>query len=215
MIKLLLITLTLFFNLNNVIGQTEMEVKVPKFDDNYSKTVQILESGKTDIDYKSFRESFIESKQFKIASKKSSKFRELEKEMYRQMSESKYDSIITTTKKMLSIDYTSMIAHKILRQTYTIVGDTLNAKKYKTIQFGLLKSIINNGDGKSCENGWSVIQISEEYFILNMLNVELDTQKIAGGICDQMEVIDKNGEKKVYYFEISNVFKGKENLKEK
>ena len=39
---------------------------------------------------------------------------------------------------MLSIDYTSMIAHKILRQTYNIIGDTLNAKKYKTIQFGLL-----------------------------------------------------------------------------
>ena len=131
------------------------------------------------------------------------------------MSESKYDSIITTTKKMLSIDYTSMTAHKILRQTYKIVGDTLNAEKYKTIQFGLLKSIVNNGDGKSCENGWSVIQISEEYFILNMLGVELKTQSIDGGICDRMEVVDENGETKVYYFEISNVFKGKENLKEK
>ena len=88
-------------------------------------------------------------------------------------------------------------------------------KKYKTIQFGLLKSIVSNADGKSCENSWSVIQISEEYFILNMLGVELQTQSIAGGICDRMEVVDENGEKKVYYFEISNVFKGKENLKEK
>ncbi|WP_152973257.1 DUF4919 domain-containing protein [Lacinutrix mariniflava] len=215
MIKHCFTTLIFLFNFTIAIGQSETEIKVPEFDDSFSKTVQILENGKTDIDYKSFRESFIESKQFKIASEKSSEFRDLKKQMYRQMSESKYDSIISTTKKMLSIDYTSMTAHKILRQTYKIVGDSINAEKYKTIQFGLLTSIVNNGDGKSCENGWSVIQISEEYFILNMLGVELKTQSIDGGICDRMEVVDENRETKVYYFEISNVFKGKENLKEK
>ncbi|WP_420573275.1 DUF4919 domain-containing protein [Kordia sp.] len=133
------------------------------------------------------------------------------------MSESKYDSIIITTKKMLSIDYTSMTAHKILRQTYKILGDTVNAQKYKTIQFGLLMSIVKSGDGKSCATGWSVVQVSEEYFILRMLGVELNTQNIDnnGGICDRMEVVDKNGEKKVYYFEISNVLKGRENLKKR
>ncbi len=214
MIKHFFTTLIFLFNFNIALGQMNTEIKVPEFDDNYSKTVQILENGKTDIDYKSFRENFIESKQFKIASEKRTEFRELTKEMYRQMSESKYDSIIATTKKMLSIDYTSMKAHKALRQTYKIVGDTINAKKYKTIQFGLLKSIVNNGDGKSCKNGWPVIQISEEYFILDMLGVKLDTQRIDGGSCDRMEVVDENGEKKVYYFEISNVFKRREKLKE-
>ncbi|WP_158850454.1 DUF4919 domain-containing protein [Algibacter sp. L1A34] len=211
--KQFFITIIILFNFNIIIGQTE--IIVPEFDDNYSKTVQILEKGKTDIDYKSFRESFIESKQFKIASEKSIEFKELKKKMYLQMSESKYESLINTTKKMLSIDYTSMTAHKILRQTYKIVGDTINEGKYKTIQFGLLKSIVNDGDGKSCENGWSVIQISEEYFILNMLGVVLDTQSIDDGICDRMEVVDENGEKKTYYFEINNVIKGRENLKEK
>ena len=212
MIKKFFITIILF-SLNVAIGQIGVEIKVPEFNDTYSETVKTLESGKTNIDYEVFRESFIESKQFKIASEKSSEFRDLKKQMYRQMSELKYDSIISTTKKMLSIDYTSMIAHKILRQTYQLVGDSVNAEKYKTIQFGLLRSIVNNGDGKSCENGWPVIQISEEYFILDMLGAELKTQSIDGGVCDRMEVVDENGETKVYYFEISNVFKGRENLK--
>ena len=217
MFKHYFITLIFLFNLNIIFGQTETKIKVPEFDDNYSKSVKIIESGNTDIDFKSFRESFIESKQFKIASEKSTEFSELTKTMYKQMSESEFDSVISTTKKMLSIDYTNMTAHKILRQTYKIVGDTINAKKYKAIQFGLLKSIVNSGDGKSCENGWSVIQISEEYFILDMLDVELDEQHIDndGGICDRMEVVDENGEKKTYYFEVSNVFKGRENLKRK
>lgn len=217
MAKHCFINIILLFNLTIVFGQTETKIKVPEFDDNYSKTVKILENGKTNIDYKSFRESFIESEQFKIASKNSSEFRNLKKEMYRQMSESKYDSIIITTKKMLSIDYTSMTAHKTLRRTYEILGDTINANKYKAIQFGLLMSIVNSGDGKSCETGWSVIQVPEEYFILEMLGVKLSKQNIDndGGICDRIEVVDENDKKKVYYFEISNVFKGRENLKNK
>ncbi|MQP53715.1 MULTISPECIES: DUF4919 domain-containing protein [unclassified Flavobacterium] len=217
MIKHCLITLIFIFNFTIVFGQTKTEIKVPEFDDNYSKSVKILENGNIDIDYKSFRESFIESEQFKIASEKNTEFRELTIAMYKLMSESEFDSVISYTKKMLSIDYTNMTAHKILRQTYKIVGDTINAEKYKTIQFGLLKSIVNSGDGKSCESGWSVIQVSEEYFILDMLGVELNNQSIDnnGGICDRMEVTDENGEKKTYYFEISNVFKGRENLKQK
>jgi len=133
MIKPLFITIIFLFNLTILIGQTDSEIKVPEFDDAFSKTVKILESGKTDIDYKNFRESFIESAQFKIASKKRTEFTKLTKEMYNQMSESEFDSVISTTKKMLSIDYTSMKAHKVLRQTYKIVGDTINAIKYKAI----------------------------------------------------------------------------------
>ena len=36
----------------------------------YSKTVKKLESGQTDIDYRAFRESFLDSKQFKVAASK-------------------------------------------------------------------------------------------------------------------------------------------------
>ncbi|NRB60458.1 MAG: DUF4919 domain-containing protein [Winogradskyella sp.] len=206
--------LLIIFNFSIAFAQTETEIKIPEFDDDYSKTIQKLEDGDTDIDYKTFRESFLESEQFKVAAKKSSEFRSLKKDMYRLMSELKYDSIVMTTKKMLTIDYTSMIAHKILRQTYEVLGDTVNAKKYKTIQFGLLMSIINSGDGKSCETAWSVIQVSEEYFILDMIGVDLSEQSIDynGGLCDKMVVKNENEEEKVYYFEISNVFKGREKL---
>ncbi len=199
-----------------VFGQAKTEIGVPKFCDEYSKTVKNLELGKTNIDYKKFRESFIQSKQFKIATEQKTELNKLKKEMYEKMSKSEIDSVIGITKKMLSIDYTNMTAQKILRQSYKIVGDTINAKKHKAIQFGLLKSIVNNGDGKSCETGWSVIQISEEYFILEMLDAKVIKQSLdnENGICDRMEV-EINEEKKTYYFEISEVFKGREKLKEK
>ncbi|MFA5299821.1 MAG: DUF4919 domain-containing protein [Lutibacter sp.] len=210
--KTLYIIIILLFNLSLTFGQNIIEV--PEFNDDYSKTIQKLENGQTDINYKTFRDNFIKSDQFKVASKKNAEFKKLTDQMYNQMSESDFNSVISTTKQMLSIDYTSMKAHQILRQTYKIIGDTINADKYKTIQFGLLNSIVNNGDGKSCETGWPVIQISEEYFILEMLDVKLIEQAIdnKNGVCDRMEVKNENGEKSTYYFEISKVFEGRQKL---
>ncbi len=210
--KLILLTfiLTTFYSF----GQTTPEVIVPKFNDKYSDFVKQLETGKTDINYSEFRESFIESEQFKVASEAQKEFDDLRKEMYTQMEKSNSQEIIRITKAMLSIDYTSMLAHKILRQTYKIIGDTLNATKYKTIQFGLLYSITDSGDGKSCETAWHVIQTSEEYFILQMLGAELKRQSIdnSGGLCDKMEVKTEEGENKIYYFETSKVFEGYKKL---
>jgi len=207
---LLTFILTTFYSF----GQTTSEVIVPKFNDKYSNIVKQLEAGKTDINYTEFRESFIESEQFKVASKAKNEFDNLKKEMYVQMNKSNSQEIIKITKAMLSIDYTSILAHKILRQTYKIIGDTLNAKKYKTIQFGLLYSITDSGNGKSCATAWHVIQISEEYFILQMLGAELKRQSIdnSGGLCDKMEVKTEEGENKTYYFETSKVFEGYKKL---
>lgn len=208
--KFKLTILTIILTTLTSFGQTKPEVIVPKFDDKYSNFVKQLEAGKTNINYTEFRESFIESEQFKVATKAKTEFDNLKKEMYAQMNKSNYPEIIRITKAMLTIDYTSMIAHKILRQTYKIIGDTLNATKYKSIQFGLLYSITNSGNGKTCETAWRVIQVSEEYFMLQMLGAELKSQSIdnSNGLCDKMIVKTEDGEEKTYYFETSKVFEG-------
>lgn len=149
------------------------------------------------------------SEQFKSAAKQKPDLSTLRKEMRNLMRASKYAEIIDITKKMLSVDYTDIEAHKILQQTYKILGDTPNSKKYHDIEFGLLNSIIRKGDGKTCQTAWPVIQINEEYFILQMLGAKLQKQSTerSGGVCDKMEVQTDQGNK-VYYFEISKIFKG-------
>jgi hypothetical protein len=208
--KSTLLLLTIILTSICSFGQTTPQVLVPNFSDKFCDYVKKLEAGQTDIDYQDFRFSFIESVQFKIANKKSTEFDSLKKEMYLQMNKSNYQEIIKITKQMLSIDYTSIIAHKILRQTYKITGDTINAAKYKTIQFGLLNSIVKKGDGKTCETAWPVIQIEEEYFVLDIvLDAKLIEQSVdnKGGLCDKMYVNTDKG-KKTYYFETSKVFEG-------
>lgn len=197
----------------SLFGQSE--IVIPTFDGKYSEYVKSLESGNTDIDYKDFRFSFIKSEQFSLASQKSKDVTLLISQMEEQMEQLNYDEIISLAKQILSIDYTNMMGHKILSQTYDMIEDSANAQKYETIQMGLLKSIIQNGDGKSCATGWPVIQISEEYFILEMLGVELKRQSIvsSSGLCDKMEVTDE-GEPATYYFDVTKVFESRENLRD-
>jgi len=182
---------------------------VPNYGDKYSRFVKQLEAGDTNIDYKEFRESFLKSEQFKTAGKQQSDLGTLRKEMRQLMKGSKYSEIIDVASKMLSIDYTDMEAHKILRQTYKALGDTANERKHHDIEFGLLNSIVKKGDGKTCQTAWPVIQITEDYFILQMIGAKLLKQSVdnTGGLCNKMDVRTNAGNK-TYYFEVSKVFQG-------
>jgi hypothetical protein len=207
--KALLCCLPILALSHAALAQNNSTVDIPRYDDRYSKLVQKLEAGQTNINYREFRESFLESKQFRILGKQKPDLETLRKRMHELMKKSKYAEIIGVAKKILSIDYTDMEAHKILQQTYKILGDDSNQRKYHDIEFGLLNSIIKSGDGKTCRTAWPVIQVKEEYFILDVIGATLLQQGIdnTGGLCDRMEVQTERG-KQVYYFEISKVFKG-------
>ena len=190
-------------------GADSTAVIVPNAGDKYSKLVKQLEAGDTNINYQDFRESFLESEQFKNAGKPKTDLGTLRKELYELMKGSKYSDIVDVANKMLSVDYTDMEAHKILRQTYKILGDTASERKHHDIEFGLLNSIVKRGDGKSCQTGWPVIQITEEYFTLGMIGAKVLKQSTdnTGGLCDKMEGQTKAGNM-TYYFEVSKVFEG-------
>jgi hypothetical protein len=191
------------------------KIERPNYNDKYSEYVKQLEDGKTDIDFADFRNSFLESEQF---SKKSTNYNNLKKKVYTEIQNKNYKEIVRLTKSMLSLDYTSMFAHKYLQQTYKILGDTINSNKYHDIEFGLLYSITKSGDGKTCETGWHVTQIEEEYFILNMIGANLQSQSISSGgqnMCDKMVVKTEDGETKTYFFEANKVFEMEKKMFEK
>ncbi len=201
--------LTLLFLTASAWADGHPGVTLPTSDDKYSGFVRQLEAGQTNIDYTDFRESFLESQQFKVASKWTPDLSALRKQVHELMMRSKFAEIIDITTEMLSVDYTDMEAHKILQQTYKTLGDIPNSNKYRDIELGLLTSIVRRGDGKTCQTAWPIIQVNEEYFILQMLGAKLQKQSIdnTGGMCDKMEVQTNQGNG-VYYFEISKVFKG-------
>ncbi len=212
--KFILRILLVLIVYNHLACQNKRSSDIGQFQskDAYSNYVSDLEKGLIDIDYQDFRFSLLESEQFKVIIEQREEFRNLRNEMYVNADSSDYQGVIDVTKKMLSIDYTSMLAHKFLRQTYEAIGDTVNAEKFKSIQFGLLKSIVDEGDGQSCETAWPVIQLSEERFLLDMLGAQQLRQSIynKGGVCDKIDVL-MAGEEKTYFFDASKIFEYRKN----
>jgi hypothetical protein len=193
-----------------ICAQADSAVVVPAYNDKYSSLVKKLEAGQTNINYREFRESFLESEQFKVAGAEGEKLAGLRKTMRELMKESKYPGIIDAAKKILSIDYTDMEAHKILQQTYKILEDDPNRNKYHDIEFGLLNSIVKGRDGKTCQAAWPVLQVEEEYCILGVLHARVMKQSVdnTGGLCDKMEVLTADGNKTTFYFDVTKVFEG-------
>ena len=205
-------TILLIFKTFSALAQ-DAKIEIPNFKDKYSNYVTKLESGQTEIDYVDFRNSFLESKQF---NKKSTNYNDLKKQVNSAIQNKNYQEVTRLTRLMLNIDYTSLFAHKYLQQTYKILGDTINQKKYHDIEFGLLYSITRSGDGQTCDTGWHVTQIEEEYFILNILGAKLKKQSIFNSdkknACDKMVVETEEGDEKTYYFEANKVFEMEEKM---
>jgi hypothetical protein len=190
-------------------AQDSGEITLPAWNDKYSEFVRQLEGGNTKIDYREFRYSFLESKQFQIKTKKRTQYDSLKMAMIAQAGAFHYSEVIRLSKAMLSIDYTSQVAHKYLQQTYKIIGDTAKRNKYHDIEFGLIYSISLNGDAKTCTTSWEVIQVEEEYFTLAMIGAKLTKQSIDKSgtkICDKMEVVNEDGKVEFYYFDVTKLF---------
>ena len=190
------------------------EITLPAWNDKYSEFVRQLEAGNTKIDYKEFRYSFLESKQFQIKAEKRAQYDSLKIAMIAQANAAHYSEVIRLSKAMLSIDYTSQVAHKYLQQTYKIIGDTAKRSKYHDIEFGLIYSISLSGNAKTCATSWEVVQVEEEYFTLAMIGAKLKQQSIDKSgtkICDKMEVVDEDGKDEVYYFDVTKLFQKEQN----
>jgi Domain of unknown function (DUF4919) len=110
--------------------------------------------------------------------------------------------------KLLSANYIDLYGHKFLRQACAKLHDDGCAAQGHFVEFGLLNSIMASGDGKTCDTGWEVVAIGEEYFIIGMMGDTPSEQSLIqgkNGTCDLLHVRDKNGKFQDYYFRIDAV----------
>jgi len=195
-------------------SQNAVKTNIPNFDDSYDKSVTAIKAGVLNIDYKKFRENFVKSGQYKTAYKSRTTMSSLTRQLFENRFHSRHDSIISVSKEILDLDYTNVAIHKVLEDTYTILNDTENAKKHSAIREGLLKSITDNGDGKSFDTAWSIVNVSEQYFILDALNCTVVNQELikANGTYYETTVTE-NGTQKTYYFNATLLEQADKNIR--
>ena len=72
---------------------------------------------------------------------------------------------------------------------------------HRAVFYGLLGSITTSGDGKSCKTAYYVINVDEEYTVLNYMGAKTLGQSLEGG-CDVLDV-ELNGKRTKIYFDIA------------
>ena len=181
-------------------------VVLPADGDEYSALVARADAHDTTVDFRALRLAYLKSRAYQRAGNEPDTVSQLRKEMYAATRVP--DGAATVRQKaeaLLSIDYTNMEAHKLLRQSCAVLHDDACAELHHFVEFGLLTSITQTGDGKSCAKGWEAFQVPEEYVVLRMLGMTATRQSLiteGGHTCDALDVKDENGAASTYFFNI-------------
>ena len=70
----------------------------------------------------------------------------------------------------------------------------------------ILTAICSTGDADSPETAMHVVQIADEYTVINyVLQVQIERQMLTSSMCDMFDVITKSGRKKQIYFDVQLV----------
>jgi len=87
------------------------------------------------------------------------------------------------------------------------LGDSAKAKIAFHQFMGIVDAIIATGNGTSCESGFTVLYVSHEYVMLNILGFEFGgKQSLTEGLCDRLQVAGNEYGIEELYFDVNRIF---------
>ena len=132
-----------------------------------------------------------------------------------KIDEKDYDKIIKLAEHSISVFPFDLRQMNFLGYIYHLKGDEISAKNISNRFHKILEAIISSGNGEKCETGFHVISVSDEYVLLNMFELQNNSQSLVGN-CDYISF--EKGKYKIegMYFSIGKIlesemelFKGK------
>ena len=184
---------------------------VTSYADEYEKTcseiLNKVKKGEVAVDYAALRQNCGRTSWY--VQRKQTKIDKIRKEMYAAADVKNYAEVKKLAQSILDLNYLKMTAHRMLSWSLDALGDSVGSKRHLDIELGLLRSIGQSGSGKNCREGKIVIDVEEEYFVMQIMGWKLKRQQTVsdGDItCDLMEVVDPDGNERREYFNVNIVF---------
>jgi hypothetical protein len=173
----------------------------------YATLLASLKAGKTDIDYARLRISYMDSPEYEAAKDVS----ESGKAMIEALNKKDYPAALKNVEIVLDSEYVNMNAHFVAIVANREIGAKEKSDFHSAVFHGLIKSILDSGDGKSLEKTWVVINVQEEYVVLRVLGFKPSGQSLVNKddhSYDVMKVKDaKDGTEQTFYFNVDIPFK--------
>lgn len=173
----------------------------------YASLLARVKNGDLTIDFKQLRFSYMDSPERHNAKDTSSD----EKEMWQLLNKKDYKAAIEKADVVLASEFVNLDAHFVEFRAYQELQNGQQSDFHHAVFGGLIKSILDSGDGQSLQTAYVVISTHEEYVLLNLRGLRPNKQNLVmdhGHSYDVLEAIDPDTQKTVtLYFNVDIPFK--------
>lgn len=115
------------------------------------------------------------------------------------------DAVLSNAGKVLDAVYIDIASHLLSASCLETKGEKDQASFHHAVAHELMTAILATGDGKTPKTAYAVVTIAEEYDVLHMQGLDVETQSLAsegGHVYDRIDAKSEAGEKQTLYFQI-------------
>ncbi len=128
-----------------------------------------------------------------------------------KLSENDYDAIIKLCTSAIASHPFGLRQMNFLAYVYHLKGEPILSKQISDRFQRIIKTIIQSGNGKTCETGFHVINIGHEYVFMNTLKIKAIKQSLIGN-CDYQEFEKGKYSLPGIYFSIEKILENERKL---
>jgi Domain of unknown function (DUF4919) len=173
--------------------------------DAYAHLVAQAEAANPATDFRALRFAWLDSAERRTAPDPAA----AQKALHDAASRTDNAAVRDAAQRVIAAHYTDLEAHMMRRLACVALKDDACATHEHFVEFGLLKSILDSGDGKAAATAWHVASIDEEYFVMQIAQVSLKQQALVmqnGRAFDHLTVTTADGTDKAMWFDITDFF---------
>lgn len=108
-----------------------------------------------------------------------------------------FDDVARFCERTLEANPMDLEVRMLLDYAYNQLEQHDLSARHHAFVVGMLQAIFNSGDGRSLENAWDVVAVSEEYTLLSVMGLRMERQSLVeegGGFYDVLSVMPNNSE---------------------
>ena len=170
----------------------------------YSQLVERLKSGDRMVDFTELRMAFTETANY------NGLMMGVYRQLWNPLNAKDFEGALKVVDAVLQRNYAEPNAHMVAAIAHAQLGRQEESQFHRFVADGLVRSIMSQGDGKTQETAYRVIDISEEYAVFRMMGLTPRSQgssapKDGEPIVDTMSLLDnRTKEERVMYFAVEN-----------
>ena len=173
----------------------------------YAEMVESAKRGDAGVDFAAMRYAFLESGgPYKNGFSNSRELNGLARAK-------DYEKLLARSNEFISMDFVDIRGHFFAGYALKALGREGEAQKESALAKALVQSILDSGDGKTQKTAYVVINVAEEYALMEWLGIQPNGQGLSAagpnGPWYDADTGTRNGETITLYFDISK-FYGKE-----